>query len=146
MSARFATARLRGLRYAPSVNGAALLATLLILFMTVMTAETQACSHRAAAGTAGVAYGIKPTAIVTAAISRPKADVAPSVRTCCGDASHSNGAGCWHGCCSSCSAAVAIPVIVVPFEEIPTVHALPRERHVAFVVADGHFRPPRLLP
>jgi hypothetical protein len=145
MSAPLAPVRLRIPRCAQDASGAVLLAMLFALFMASMTAETQACPHGAAAGTASVAHEIKPITIATAAISLAKADIAPSARTCGADASHSNGAGCWHGCCSSCSAAVVVSEFVIPLEDIPLAHVLPRERHVAFAISDGHFRPPRLI-
>lgn len=145
MSAPLAPVRLRILRYAQGASGAVWLALLFALFMALMTAEAQGCPHGAAAGTASVAHKIKPSAIVTATMSMAKADIVPSAQTCCGGASHSNGAGCWHGCCSSCSAGVVVSAFVVSFEDIPLAQALPRERHVAFAISDGHFRPPRLI-
>jgi hypothetical protein len=145
MSVPLAPVRLRILRYAQGASGAVLLAMLFAVFMTLMTAETQACPHGAAAGTASLAHKIKPTAIATATIALAKAEIAPSARICCADASHSNGAGCWHGCCSSCSAAAVVSAFVVSLEDIPLAHALPRERHLAFAISDGHFRPPRLI-
>ena len=142
MFGRVQTVRLRAIRSAQGVSGAALLVMALALFMISSSGATHACPGMAA-GAATVAHEAKSAAAVTATVSIPKAEVASGGGTCCAGVFHSNGAGCSNGCCASCSAAVVGAASVVVFRNAAADDALRRDRRVAWAIPDRNFRPPR---
>ena len=144
MFGRVQTVRLRAIRSAQGVKGAALLAMALALFMILSSGATHACPGMAA-GAATVAHKAKSAAVVTATVSIPKAEAASGGGTCCAGAFHSNGAGCSNGCCASCSAAVVGAASVIVLQDGAADRALPRERPLAPAIPDRNFRPPRSL-
>ena len=144
MFGRVQTVRLRAIRSAQGVGGAALPALLLALFMILSSEATHACPGMAA-GAVTVAHKAKSAAVVTATVSIPKVEAASGGGTCCAGAFHSNGVGCSNGCCASCSAALIGSASIVVFQEVAADHALRRERHLAWAIPDRNFRPPRSM-
>jgi cobalamin synthase len=129
MSGRWQTVRLRAIRSAQGVNGAALLAMVLALFMILSTGATHACPGMAA-GAATVTHEVKSAAVVTATVSIPKAEVASGGGTAA-QVRSTRMAPAVPRLLRILPAAVVGSAAVVVFPDVVADHALRRERHLA---------------